>query len=314
MARDRHGMSSATLPGASEETANDGFLRATVRTPEGMGLLVLFAFTLTALAGYAIFGLRPENLPDSGPIMAFWPISFRFFAQVHILLGAVVLLIALVRYARTRWIAAFAAVYLVSFLSEYFGTGYGIPFGNYEYTALLGHKLGGRVPWVIPLSWFLMAVPSWALARATFPDTGIDEGGGARRTAARIVFAAVILTLWDVALDPAMSYQAPYYWRWSDAGPYYGMPWINLAGWLLTGAVIFAAFEWLKVGRWLNAIPIRWLAGYYGVTLLMPVGMIVLEGLWVAVIATLLVYLAAWAFHRSVTRGPSPKVGAWGKA
>jgi uncharacterized membrane protein len=314
MARNRHGMSGTTLPAASQEIPDTGFLRATLRTPEGVGLLVLLAFTLTALAGYAIFGLRPENLPDSGPIMAFWPISFRFFAQVHILLGAVVLLIALVRYARTRWIAAFAAVYLVSFLSEYLGTGYGIPFGNYEYTALLGSKLGGRVPWVIPLSWFLMAVPAWALAHVTFPDAGLDKGGGTRRTAARVAFAAVILTLWDVALDPAMSYQAPYYWRWSDAGPYYGMPWINLAGWLLTGTVIFAAFEWLKVGRWLNAIPIRWLAGYYAVTLLMPVGMIVLEGLWVAVIATFVAYLAAWGLHLSMARGASPEARAWRKA
>ncbi len=282
----------------------DPVKEATWRNAEGIGLLVLLLFTLAALLGYGWFGLRPQNLPDSGPILAFWPVSFRFFAQVHIILGAVVLLIALWKWARARWIGAFVAVYLISFLSEYFGTGYGIPFGAYEYTANLGYKIDGRVPWVIPLSWFLMAVPSYAIAWAALPgDRETGSGVGSKRVVARVAFAAVILTLWDVALDPAMSYQAPFYWIWSDTGPYYGMPWINFGGWLLTGLVIFGAFEMLRAGRWIESMDLRWLVAYYGVTLLMPVGMIVLEGLWVAVVATVVSYLLAWAFYRRMRAG-----------
>lgn len=41
----------------------------------------------------------------------------------------------------------------------------------------------GKVPVVIPLSWFAMALPSYALAMRALP--------GAGRTAARIAFASV---------------------------------------------------------------------------------------------------------------------------
>ncbi len=264
-----------------------------LRSATGWGIALLLGFTITALAGYGVFGLNPERIPPS--LIGFWRISYAFFAQLHIILGAVVLGIALVRWGGMRWVPAFLTVYLISFLSEFFGTGFGIPFGLYEYTSLLGYKIADRVPWVIPLSWFLMAVPAWMLARETFP--------GAIRWFPRILFAAVLLTLWDLALDPAMSYQAPYYWIWSDTGPYFKMPWVNLAGWLGTGVLLMGAMELLGIRSWTRTIPPSYALAYYAVTLLMPFGMIVLEGLWIAVLVTLLSYLAAWGFHRTVTRG-----------
>ena len=132
------------------------------------------------------------------------------------------------RYAGARWIPAFLTVYVLSFLAEHIGTGYGIPFSGYEYTGLLGPKLLGRVPYVIPLSWFLMAAPSWILARRVFPRG---------RVVPRIVMATFLLVLWDLPLDPAMSFLTPY-WLWQNPGSFYGMPWVNLAGWALTGVVL----------------------------------------------------------------------------
>lgn len=251
------------------------------------GLLFLLGFTVTALVGYGVFGLHPERIPES--LLGFWRVSYAFFAQLHILIGAGVLVALLVARVRARWIGAFVAVYLFSFLAEYWGTGYGLPFGHYEYSSLLGHKLGGRVPWVIPLSWFLMALPAWIMARTTFPRAG--------QWLARIGFAAVLLTLWDLALDPAMAYQSPYYWVWGDTGPYYKMPWINLAGWLGTGVVLMGAMELLGIRTWGRELPVNWMVAYYGITLLMPLGMIILEGLWIAVLATVLGYVAAWGVH-----------------
>ncbi len=257
--------------------------------PEVIGLVGFAVFTLLALVGYGLFGLRPELLPQVDWLVAFWRISFQFFAQVHIALGALVLLVVLVQRLRLAWVPALVAVYLIALASEYVGTGYGIPFGNYEYTTLLGAKIGDRVPWLIPLSWFLMAVPSYVLARVTLPSR-------AQRWS-RLLFAALILTLWDLALDPAMSYQSPFYWRWTDSGPYYGMPWINLVGWMGTGFVIMAALEFLGGARWADRLPVRWMAAYYGITLLMPFGMLVLEGLWLAVGVTAAGYAVACALH-----------------
>jgi uncharacterized membrane protein len=259
------------------------------RGPAGWGAWGLLAFTVVALAGYGVFGMNPHLIPPS--LLGFWQVSYAFFARVHILLGAVALAMALVPEAGLRWLPSLVAVYLLSLLAEFVGTGYGIPFGSYEYTSLLGARIGGRVPWVIPLSWFLMALPSWVLARCTFP------GAGSRLP--RILFAAVLLTLWDVSLDPAMSYQAPFYWTWSDTGPYYGMPWINLVGWIATGIVLMGALEGLGVGRWGAAIPAGWALAYYAITVLMPFGMLVLEGLWMGVGVTVACYLVAWGIHRT---------------
>ncbi len=267
-------------------------------TPEVIGLVVFTVFTLLALVGYGLFGVRPELLPQVDWLVAFWRVSFRFFAQVHIALGALVLLVVLVRRLGLTWVPALVAVYLIALASEYFGTGYGIPFGSYEYTALLGAKIGDRVPWLIPLSWFLMAVPSYVLAGVTLPAP-------AQRWS-RLLFAASILTLWDLALDPAMSYQSPFYWRWADTGPYYGMPWINLAGWMGTGFVIMMALEFLGGMKWAHRLPVRWMVAYYGITLLMPFGMLVLEGLWLAVVVTVTGYAAALALHGFLTERARP--------
>lgn len=260
-------------------------------------------FTVTALAGYGLFGLRPHRLPEIGAVISFWSISFRFFAQAHVILGGVVLGVMLVLRTGWRWVGAAAAVYLISFLSEFIGTGYGFPFGEYGYTNLLGAKLGGRIPFVIPLSWFLMAFPSFVLASVTFP--------GREERLRRASFAVLLLLVWDLALDPAMSWSPPFYWTWgAEGGPYYGMPWMNLFGWALTGAVIMTALERLGALEWSRSLPVGWIAGYYGVTLLMPLGMILLEGLWLAVAVTMAGLLLCFGIHRVMVRseGLTPDV------
>jgi uncharacterized membrane protein len=263
---------------------------------EWIGLAVLTVFTLAAIGGYGVFGRNPGLIPDSDSARRFYGLSFQLFARVHILLAALILAIPLLRRARGSWVPALLAVFAVSFLSEFIGTGYGIPFGGYEYTGLLGLKLGGRVPAVIPLSWFLMVVPSWAMAHVVFR--------GPSRRIPRILMGSYLLTAWDLALDPAMSYLTPY-WVWEDTGPFYGMPWVNLAGWMGTGMVLMGILEALGARRWMAGIPVRWLLAYYGVILLMPLGMVAVAGLWWAVMATTAALSLAWCTSLVVvkTRG-----------
>jgi putative membrane protein len=98
---------------------------------------------------------------------------------------------------------------------------------------------------------------------------------------------AYFLTAWDLALDPAMSYLTPY-WIWEATGPFYGMPWVNLLGWMGTGMVLMAVLEGLGARRWGPSISLPWAAAYFGVVLLMPLGMVAAAGLWWAVLATAL--------------------------
>lgn len=270
-----------------------------MKRAERVAIAGLLLFTAAALLGYWAFALHPEWLPQQERALKFYSISFRFFAQIHIAVAALALAVPLVRRGGAKWIPGFVGVFLVSFLSEFVGTGYGIPFGGYGYTALLGAQLGGRVPALIPVSWFLMAVPSFVLAQAAL---------GRRSVAVRIGAAAVLLVIWDLALDPAMSYLTPY-WVWEETGPYYGMPWMNLVGWFATGVVLMAILSWLGGARWREWVPPRFSAAYYGAVLLMPLGMVLAAGEWLAVVVTLIA-VGAWAGLTRITGAASMEAGS----
>jgi len=267
-------------------------------SPEWIGLGFLGVFTVVAVLGYGVFALNPGLIPDSDSARRFYGASFTLFARLHIGLTGLVLLIVLLKAGKLRWIPALLAVFLVSFLSEFVGTGYGFPFGRYEYTGLLGYKLGGRVPALIPLSWFVMAVPSWILARSLLPGLNTGRWG-------RILLGAYFLTAWDLALDPAMSYLTPY-WVWESTGPFYGMPWVNLLGWMGTGVVLMWLLEVLGVARWSCKIPVAWALSFYLVVLAMPLGMVVAAGLWWALLATLLALLLPWGANLASRRAVQP--------
>jgi putative membrane protein len=266
-----------------------------LKKPEGWAFLVLAGFTVLSTLGYWNFVIHPERLPTAPLALKVYSVSFKAFAQLHIVLAAVALGVLLVRRIGFGWWPALLAVYCLSFMSEHMGTGYGIPFGGYEYTGLLGVKLGGRVPALIPLSWFLMALPSWLIARAAT--------AGATSRVARVALGALWLTVWDLALDPAMSYLTPY-WVWQDSGPYYGMPWVNLAGWYATGLVLMGALEIFSSRTGLADLPLGWMVGYYVLIVLLPLGMVAAAGLWIAALVTLLgMALAAGA--TLIARGAS---------
>jgi putative membrane protein len=183
----------------------------------------------------------------------------------------------LVRHAGARWLPAFAVIYALSLAAELVGTTVGLPFGPYRYTDGLGIKWFAHVPALIPASWFMMALPSYAVAARRF--------GAPTELARRVALGSFILLSWDLALDPAMSF-ATKYWVWGTTGLYYGMPVLNLVGWFVTGVALMIALAAMRAGRWISALPTPWLLAFYGANLLLPVGMSVVVGLWGVVIAT----------------------------
>lgn len=242
------------------------------------GLAGLLAFTAVSVLGYGIYGLHPERLPNTEFALSFFTTSFELFARLHIVLAALVLAVVLVRHVGVRWLLPFASVCLVAFAAEHIGTGYGIPFGGYEYTGLLGFKVGGRVPALIPVSWFLMALPSWLIVRSALRTRAQLPG--------RIALASAWLVVWDLALDPAMSFLVPY-WRWEESGVYYGMPLLNLAGWYVTGLAIMAVIESSSERIAWESLDVRWMVGYYSAMVALPLGMLAAAGEWPAIVVTL---------------------------
>jgi putative membrane protein len=85
------------------------------------------------------------------------------------------------------------------------------------------------VPLLIPLAWLMMLPPAWAVASLIV---------GGRRDWRFVLVSAAAFTAWDLFLDPQMVGWG--YWVWANPGGYFGIPWVNFAGWLLGSALITA--------------------------------------------------------------------------
>jgi putative membrane protein len=204
-------------------------------------LLLLHALvSLFGLVGIAIMVPNPELWSGWTFGASLFPLAVQQGGNIQILLGAAAVLIF--GAATLGWRATlvfFLVSVTLSLLLEFTGTSYGWPFGNYEYTEMFGFKMFGKVPPAIPPSWFFMGMASFGLATAI-----IRKWRGSAGLWPSIILGSVLLTTWDVVLDPAMSHETLrlQYWVWEDVGPYMGVPLVNFLGWLATGvAFMFAA-------------------------------------------------------------------------
>jgi putative membrane protein len=267
-----------------------------VERVERVVLGALIVFTAAAVLGYATIGRHPSLIAGNPAAQLAYGTAFVFFARAHVLVAAAALFVVLARRAGGGWLASFVAIYAASLGSELAGTTLGIPFGAYSYTDALGTKWFGHVPMLIPLSWYVMAVPSFAIARPL-----------ARTSLGRVAVGSVVLLSWDLALDPAMSF-ATKYWQWGETGPYYGMPWLNLLGWYVTGVVLMGLLAGLRSDRWIERLPLSWLAAFYVTNLALSLGICAAAGLYGAVVASavpLLLCLGAVRRHRLLATGLS---------
>jgi uncharacterized membrane protein len=168
-----------------------------------------------------------------------------------------------------RTVCIFFTIAFVTFLAEYIGSKTGFPFGSYSYTSALQPQFEG-VPVVIPLAWFMMLLPSWAIARLMIERWTHH----ALSYLGFILLSTGAITAWDLFLDPQMVGWG--FWKWSPGSAgYFGIPWVNYAGWFLTGLL-----STLTVPRsWLRHLPLWPLAGIYIIVwLLQTLGLAVFWG------------------------------------
>jgi putative membrane protein len=132
-----------------------------------------------------------------------------------------------------RAAAAALAVSAFAYAIESVGVTTGFPYGPFSYGEALGPKLFGLVPLLLPITYVPLVIGAAAAA------------WGPHRLAPRVVIAALLLVLTDGVLDPGAT--ALGFWTWTEGGAYYGVPLVNYAGWLLSGAVSSALL--LSIGR-----------------------------------------------------------------
>ncbi len=255
---------------------------------------VLFVAHLAAmvfgLAGLLIALPHPELWSGSSLANQAFTFGIKYAGSLHILFGAAtVLLFGLLVVGRRKASIFFICAAGISLTMELLGTGTGLPFGAYSYTTFLGYKIGGRVPFSIPLSWFYMGFSSYLLASAI-----VAGMGWRRRTMLSLVGGAYLLAVWDLALDPAMASQnlPIHFWIWHQSGPYFGMPIRNLFGWTLTGVLFMSVSRALWRGN--VSIPARtiWLPlGVYVANCAFAAVLSLSAGLWLPLV--MVVVLAA---------------------
>jgi uncharacterized membrane protein len=268
----------------------------------------LFAAHLAALV-FGLVGLlimlpHPALWASDPNAVKVFDWSMKYAGSLHILLGAATMLaVGALSLGRRRTAIFFVVATSLSLGSELIGTGTGWPFGNYAYTSFLGHKVLGRVPFTIPLSWFYMGLASYLLGSLLAARLGVR-----RRTAWSLALGVWFLTVWDLVLDPAMAHHAlrVQFWHWDESGPYFGMPIKNFVGWSLTG-LLFMAISRALWRRQLDsdALPMRFPLAVYAANVAFAMVLSAGVGLWLPILfAAALGVLPATLAVRAQLRPP----------
>ena len=158
----------------------------------------------------------------------------------------------------------FASSAAISWAYEQAGVLTGLVFGAYHYTDYLGPKLG-EVPLLIPLAWFMMIYPSYVVANLAVGGHVLGTPGGLGRLVGLAAAAAVVMTAWDLVIDPILSGPSARAWIWETGGPYFGIPIQNYLGWLVTTGSVYLAYRLFErrssaplqpAATWIAALPV----------------------------------------------------------
>jgi len=178
------------------------------------GVILRFVDIWAIAAGY--------SLPRIGSV------GFTLIFSVFSLLHAS----SVLGWRRAVWFLVITVV--VSWLFEEIGVATGLVYGHYHYSMQLGAKVGA-VPLIVPLAWFMMIYASWIVARVLMQGAG-NPTSRLSSIAVSLV-ASAVMTSWDVVMDPGMAHQGT--WVWEQGGLYFGVPFQNFVGWMLTTFTVY---------------------------------------------------------------------------
>ena len=153
------------------------------------------------------------------------------------LLTAFTLIHGRVRYGAGIFVY-FVIAALVTNIFENMSIVTGFPFGGYEHTTAMGPKVW-QVPIIVGPIFAVAGYIAWVIAGILLGDVFSQPRGIA---CARPLIAAFLTTSWDLCVD-AIGGTANRDWIWVEGGPWFGVPWLNFFGWMLTMWVSFQLFS-----------------------------------------------------------------------
>lgn len=162
---------------------------------------------------------------DIVPLAVTGGLLTQFLAVLYIVVSA---------WGKKRTLLTVLVVAILTWTAEAIGSTTGFPFGVYEYTELLQPQLA-HVPLVIPIAWFMMLAPAWAVAETIVGTAQMRAGKG---FLLYVIISGLALTVWDLFLDPQMVLWG--FWIWEDPQGYFGIPVVNFVGWFLVAIIVTA--------------------------------------------------------------------------
>jgi putative membrane protein len=155
---------------------------------------------------------------------------------------------------------------VISFGFEYVGVKTGWIFGHYHYTDVLNPKILETVPFVIPLAYFMVIYPSYMMCNLIIRGRPTGKFQGWAVILLSSLLTSMIMTSWDLTMDPVMVHDVKA-WVWERSGEYFGVPFHNFCGWLITVFVISAIFRFIEQ---VDRFPMRPLGRGHKTIILMP--------------------------------------------
>jgi len=173
--------------------------------------------------------LALPDVPGGVPTLTVFLMLFSFFHAWYVL-------------GWRHTLVFFVLSAVISWGFEQVGVETGLIYGAYHYTEGLGIRLG-HVPLLIPLAWFMMIYPCYVIANLITNGQLTGTRGSIRRLVWLSFLGAIVMTAWDVVMDPVMSGPVYRFWIWERGGPYFGVPIQNFVGWVLTTFVVYLVYR-----------------------------------------------------------------------
>lgn len=136
----------------------------------------------------------------------------------------------------------------IGWLAEELGATRGWFFGSYDYTDVLGPRLGA-VPAIIPLMWFALCYCAWVISNLVVWQAPVGQPGGLGRDALMSLVGAAVVTCYDLGADPYMVYKVKAWIMKETDGWWFGETVQGFAGWMLVAFTILLVFRRLSAAR-----------------------------------------------------------------